>query len=659
MVLALDVMHLVLTLMFKSVSSIERKMIVCLIMWLPALDYHCDINSGRYKMIIKHNRALFTATAKPGVKMPRSAVVFGGEEGPSPGILPGQEPSSPQGGDTQQDVSNFLADSDEEAGSDGDFGSLSAKPHQVAFQLPPPPQGVLKKSASSTDDADTVASFLDDSDENNEFEDHAQGRLRGMSRLGKDPQPPPIESTSDLKTTAPVGNLGWKPKKKQESAAELAASFLDAGSDEDDDDDDFGSLKSGSKKLSAKISNSASSTSQTTSPRGATPKAKKPPPKIRFKSKYADPRAEVAGATTVEDSDDDDDGSNRSSSSDDGAGGEYEGEAEDFLAGHDHRDGNAGAKATLGHSSSGDDHRGASEQPSTVVASKRGLTSSASRKVLQANMPAEFATNEQLYYALSLVRCLRFTTLSLDQQRAMINSITLRSCDPRDGPIIKQGDREDASFYILVGPEDDSEVVVTELPDEMNGSAAGGNANEFDIGGDDDDHEGEGQEREITHLGVGACFGERPLINPPGSSGFTPRASTIRPYGDRPITVAQVQLADFHIWQPLRLALILGDVPLLQKLPDFSRGILQERLHFVRYAPGEFVFREGDVGDCFYMLTRGEVQVTDQGYGPVPPNPPRVLVNLGEGSCFGESSLVLDAPRNASVQVELDGDTLL
>jgi len=634
---------------------------VCLL----AFDFYTGANRGRYKMIIKQNKALFKAMAKPGVKMPRTAVVFGGEEGPSPGLRTGQEPLPSKKSESQRAVSSFLADSDEEAGSDDGFGSFRTAPRKVSFQPPPPLQGVLKKnSASSADDASAVASFLNDSDESNEFEDGApEGRLRGVSRLGKEPMPPPkltppplpppppsVVSTTGSKTTAPVGNLGWKPKKKQESAAELAASFLDAGSDEDEDDDDFGSIKGDSKSTSAKASNAAPSASQPKSPERPTPKAKKPPPKVRFKSKFADPRAEVAGATAVEDSDDnDDDDSNNSTSSDDGAG-EDEGESEDFLAGHDDHDGDdAGAKTGSDDSNTNSSSQpGIPWQPFTVVPPKRGMPNSASRKVIRANVPAEFASNEQLYYALSLVRGLRFTMLPLDMQRAMVNSVTLRSCSPRDGPIVKQGDWDDVNFYVVVGPDEDSEVVVTARPDEINGLAAGDSTSSTNL---DDDSKAEEEEREITHLGVGACFGERPLINPPGSSGFMPRASTVRPYGDEPIVVAQVQVEDFHLWQPLRLALILGDVPLLQKLPDLSRGILQERLHFARYAPGEFVFHEGDTGDRFYMLTRGEVQVTDQGYGPVPPNPPRVLVNLGEGSCFGESSLVLDVPRNASVQV--------
>ena len=461
-----------------------------------------------------------------------------------------------------------------------------------------PPHETYKKNVRSTDNTESVASFLNDSDEDGELKDDAQGgRLSGLSIFERELLP-----SSSLKSTSgsiaePTGeNLSWKSKTNNEAVAELKTSSVNAESCRNEHayivDNTFGS--------------------------------------VGYKSK------------DVGDRDDDDDGSNNSNSSDDGADGEDEGEAEDFLAhGSDHREG-AGAMSGSGRSNSSSSQSISPGMSSTVIPRKRD------RSAARVNVPSEFASNEQLYYALSLVRGLRFTMLPLDMQRAMVNSVTLRSCSPRDGPIVKQGDWDDVNFYVVVGPDEDSEVVVTARPDEINGLAAGDSTSSTNL---DDDSKAEEEEREITHLGVGACFGERPLINPPGSSGFMPRASTVRPYGDEPIVVAQVQVEDFHLWQPLRLALILGDVPLLQKLPDLSRGILQERLHFARYAPGEFVFHEGDTGDRFYMLTRGEVQVTDQGYGPVPPNPPRVLVNLGEGSCFGESSLVLDVPRNASVQV--------
>lgn len=169
--------------------------------------------------------------------------------------------------------------------------------------------------------------------------------------------------------------------------------------------------------------------------------------------------------------------------------------------------------------------------------------------------------------------------------------------------IITQGDYG-ASFFIITGPERDSEVVITVKKDD-------------------------GTEREITHLSVGCFFGERPLINPPGTNSFAARSATIRPFNSE-VEVAEVVPDQFEHWQPFRISLILGEVPLLQKLPKDSREALQGKLKFARYQPGEYLFKEGDEGDRFYMVIRGEVQISDRGNGP--DKPPRILVNLG--MCF-------------------------
>ncbi|MFI5363495.1 MAG: cyclic nucleotide-binding domain-containing protein [Elusimicrobiota bacterium] len=63
------------------------------------------------------------------------------------------------------------------------------------------------------------------------------------------------------------------------------------------------------------------------------------------------------------------------------------------------------------------------------------------------------------------------------------------------------------------------------------------------------------------------------------------------------------------------------------------------------YAAGETVFRQGDIGDAFYIVYKGSVGV----------RLPRMLVlsktvaTLKEGDFFGEIALVSTEPRTASV----------
>ena len=524
------------------------------------------------------------------------------------------------------------------------------------------PQAALNINATNADDSGTVANFLDDSDEDGELKDDAQGgRLSGLSKFEKELMPSSfLNVTSGLEMKSSTDSQCRKPNEEGSAAnLNLERTVPYKGErDGDDKNNDFGSLGNQPKQGSGQVNTSNTSAVQQMTSDKPVSKVRKTSSKVRLKPKLANPRPEVEDATALEDSDNDDNESNNSSSSDDGAG-EEDGETEDFLAYNDDRGPDDGStRVEFGHISNSSTHSLSLGHSSTEVQLNRGLRKSSSRKIIQANVPAEFATNTQLYHALSLVRGLRFTTLTLDQQRAMVNSITLRSCDPRDGPIVKQGDQVDTSFYIVVGPNADSEVVVTKRPDDTSSLVAGGkfdsssSSRRSNLNNNNNNNNQREVEREISHLGVGACFGERVLINPPGSSSFAPCAFNVRPYGVQPVIVGQVQLADFHHWQTLRLVLILSDVPLLRKLPESIRNFLQERLHFARYAPGETVFQEGGVRGRFYMLMRGEVQVMDRGYGPVPPNPPRLLANLGEGSCFVENSSVLDVPwRNATAQV--------
>jgi hypothetical protein len=59
------------------------------------------------------------------------------------------------------------------------------------------------------------------------------------------------------------------------------------------------------------------------------------------------------------------------------------------------------------------------------------------------------------------------------------------------------------------------------------------------------------------------------------------------------------------------------------------------------YLPGDFIIRQGEFGECMFFLSSGSVQVIVTG---------SVVATLHEGSPFGETALLLNEKRNASVR---------
>lgn len=91
----------------------------------------------------------------------------------------------------------------------------------------------------------------------------------------------------------------------------------------------------------------------------------------------------------------------------------------------------------------------------------------------------------------------------------------------------------------------------------------------------------------------------------------------------------------------------------LEKVPLFA-GCSAVFLHGLAlvlkpalFAAGDIILEKGATGSEMYFVARGEVEVADG---------ERVLLTLGEGSFFGEKSLLLSEPRSASVRARTQCD---
>ena len=68
----------------------------------------------------------------------------------------------------------------------------------------------------------------------------------------------------------------------------------------------------------------------------------------------------------------------------------------------------------------------------------------------------------------------------------------------------------------------------------------------------------------------------------------------------------------------------------------------------------QFVFKEGDDGDAFYIITAGQLRITKQ----MPCGHEFIVAELGSGDIFGELSLVNEAKRSASCRFLEEGTVL-
>ena len=60
-----------------------------------------------------------------------------------------------------------------------------------------------------------------------------------------------------------------------------------------------------------------------------------------------------------------------------------------------------------------------------------------------------------------------------------------------------------------------------------------------------------------------------------------------------------------------------------------------------KYKQGEAIFKEGEIGDKFYLIKKGKVKVLKD---------KKVIREIEEGNCFGEMALLINEPRSATIE---------
>jgi NTE family protein len=97
----------------------------------------------------------------------------------------------------------------------------------------------------------------------------------------------------------------------------------------------------------------------------------------------------------------------------------------------------------------------------------------------------------------------------------------------------------------------------------------------------------------------------------------------------------------------------LTEVPLFADLDQELRDEVSARSRVVALNAGEWLCRQGDVGEDLYVVRSGRLEVVVEH-----PPPPRVVNVLGRGAALGELALLTKEPRAASVRALRDTELM-
>ncbi len=95
----------------------------------------------------------------------------------------------------------------------------------------------------------------------------------------------------------------------------------------------------------------------------------------------------------------------------------------------------------------------------------------------------------------------------------------------------------------------------------------------------------------------------------------------------------------------------LKKIPLFASLSDDDLEHLSSKLETVQFPKETVIIREGDLGDCFYIIRSGSVRIETQ---VEEFQQPVILARLEAGDYFGEMALITGEPRSATVVAEED-----
>ncbi len=104
-------------------------------------------------------------------------------------------------------------------------------------------------------------------------------------------------------------------------------------------------------------------------------------------------------------------------------------------------------------------------------------------------------------------------------------------------------------------------------------------------------------------------------------------------------------VSDIRVKETMVICTILKKCSVFKEMSPSDLTDIAQKMSEEDFAPGATIIRQGDAGDKFYVIAKGQAQITIESAGGT-----RTAASIGEGGFFGETALLRDQPRNATVQ---------
>lgn len=146
------------------------------------------------------------------------------------------------------------------------------------------------------------------------------------------------------------------------------------------------------------------------------------------------------------------------------------------------------------------------------------------------------------------------------------------------------------------------------------------------------------------YLGPGTGFGELALLY------NMPRAATIRAVTEVELWALERNtfreiLASHKLGRLNRTLQVLDKIAILSKLTSSEKQQVAAAMDWEEFDKGAAIVRQGEVGEKFYIITKGEIVVTQQDTST---NEDNIIRRLKAGDHFGEMALFKDEMRSAT-----------